>query len=98
MGKVNTTLFAKMIGKDLSLYEIYVDDIIFGSTNQEFCEEFEKMMDDQEFEMSMNGQLSYFFGLQIKQRKNGSFVSQASTLRTCSRNLEWKMLNQLEHI
>jgi hypothetical protein len=65
-----------MIGKDLSLCEIYVDDIIFGSANQEFCEEFGKMMDDQKFEMSMNGQLSYFLGLQIKQRKNGSFVSQ----------------------
>jgi hypothetical protein len=45
--------------------QIYVDDIIFGWTNQDFCEEFEKMMAN-EFEMSMIGELSYFLGLQIK--------------------------------
>jgi hypothetical protein len=65
MGKVNTTLFIKKIGKDLFVLQIYVDDIIFGSTNQDFCEEFEKMMVN-EFEMSMIGELSYFLGLQIK--------------------------------
>jgi hypothetical protein len=44
IGKVDTTLFTKKIGKDLFVLQIYVDDIIFGSTNQEFCEEFEEMM------------------------------------------------------
>ena len=43
MGKVDTTLFTKMIDKDLFVLQIYVVDIIFGSTNQDFCEEFEKM-------------------------------------------------------
>ena len=75
MGKVDTTLFIKKIGKDLFVLQIYVDDIIFGSTNQEFCDEFGKMMAN-EFEMSMIGELSYFLGLQIKQLKNGTFVSQ----------------------
>ena len=65
MGKVDTTLFIKKIGKDLFVLQIYVDDIIFGSTNQEFCDEFGKMMAN-EFEMSMIGELSYFLGLQIK--------------------------------
>jgi len=55
--------------------QIYVDDIIFGSTNQVFCEEFGRMMAN-EFEMSMIGDLSYFLGLQIKQMKDGTFVSQ----------------------
>jgi hypothetical protein len=59
MGKVNTTLFTKKIGNDLFILQIYVDDIIFGSTNQ--CEEFEKMMAS-EFEMSMIGELNYFLG------------------------------------
>ena len=59
MGKVDTTLFIKKIGKDLFVLQIYVDDIIFGSTNQDFCEEFRKMMAN-EFEMSMIGELSYF--------------------------------------
>ena len=59
---------------------IYVDDIIFGSTNQDFCEEFGKMMAN-EFEMSMIGELSYFLGLQIKQLKNGTFVSQGKYIK-----------------
>ena len=59
MGKVDTTLFTKKLGNDLFVMQIYVDDIIFGSTNQEFCEEFGKMMAS-EFEMSMIGELSYF--------------------------------------
>jgi hypothetical protein len=74
IGKVDTTLFTKKLGDDLFVLQIYVDDIIFGSTNQEFCEEFGKMMAN-EFEMSMIGELSYFLGLQIKQMKNDTFVS-----------------------
>ena len=70
MGKVDTTLFTKKLGNDLFVLQIYVDDIIFGSTNQDFCEEFGKMIAS-EFEMSMIGELSYFLGLQIKQMKNG---------------------------
>ena len=75
MGKVDTTLFVKKIRKDLFVLQIYVDDIIFGSTNQDFCEEFGKMMAN-EFEMSMIGELSYFLNLKIKQLKNGTFMSQ----------------------
>jgi hypothetical protein len=80
MGKVHTTLFTKKIGKDLFMLQIYVDDIIFGSTNQDFCEGFGKMMAS-EFEMSMIGELSYFLGLQIKQMKNGTFVSQGKYIK-----------------
>jgi len=39
MGKLDTTLFTKKICKDLFALQIYVDDIIFGSTNQELCVE-----------------------------------------------------------
>ena len=60
--------------------QIYVDDTIFGSTNQDFCEEFGKMMAI-EFEMSMIGELSYFLGLHIKQMKNGTFVSQGKYIK-----------------
>jgi hypothetical protein len=74
MGKVDTTLFTKKIGQDLFVLQIYVNDFIFGSTNQDYCEEFRKMMAN-EFEMSMIGELSYFHGLQIKQLKNGTFIS-----------------------
>jgi hypothetical protein len=58
MNKVDTTLFTKKVGKDLFVLQIYIDDIIFGSTNQEFCEEFRKMIVN-EFEMSMIEELNY---------------------------------------
>jgi hypothetical protein len=74
MDKVDTTLFTKKIGNNLFILQIYVDDIIFRSINQVFCEEFRKMMAS-EFEMFMIGELSYFLGLQIKKLKNGTFMS-----------------------
>jgi hypothetical protein len=51
IGKVDPTLFTKIIGKDLFACQIYAADIIFGSTNELFCEVFGKMM-SKEFEMS----------------------------------------------
>ena len=54
MGKVDTTLFTKKVSKDLFVLQIYIDDIIFRPTNQDFFEEFEKMMAN-EFKMSMIG-------------------------------------------
>jgi hypothetical protein len=62
IGKVDTTLFTKKIGNDIFICQIYVDDIIFGSTNEDFCKEFGEMM-SREFEMSMIGELSFFIGL-----------------------------------
>ena len=58
------------------LIQIYVDDIIFGSTNESLCKEFSIDMQS-EFEMSMMGELNYFLGLQIKQTNYGIFVNQA---------------------
>jgi hypothetical protein len=52
----------------------------FCSTNQDFCDEFEKTM-PKEFEMSMIGEHSYFLGLQIKQIKNSTFVSQGRYIK-----------------
>jgi hypothetical protein len=62
---VDSTLFTQTIDKDLFICQIYVDDIIFGSTIKSFCEEFSRIM-IQKFEMSMMGELKYFLGFQIK--------------------------------
>jgi hypothetical protein len=75
IGKADSTLFTRKIGRDLFVYQIYVDDIIFGSTNKSFCDEFSKIMTDR-FEMSMMGVLTFFLGFQIKQVKEGTFISQ----------------------
>ncbi|GMI96628.1 cysteine-rich RLK (RECEPTOR-like protein kinase) 8 [Hibiscus trionum] len=75
-GKVDTTLFIKRYNNDILVVQIYVDDIIFGSTNVCHCKDFSKLMQG-EFEMSMMGELSFFLGLQIKQMNDGTFINQA---------------------
>jgi hypothetical protein len=73
--KVDPTLFTKTCNGDLFICQIYVDDIIFGSTNLESCEEFSGVM-TYKFKMSMMGELTYFLGFQLKQLKEGTFLSQ----------------------
>nr|GEX15956.1 hypothetical protein [Tanacetum cinerariifolium] len=53
---------------------VYVDDIIFGSTKKELCTEFERLMKDK-FQMSSKGELTFFLGLQVKQKEDGIFIS-----------------------
>jgi hypothetical protein len=80
VGKVDPTLFTKTIAKDLFICQIYVDDIIFGSTNKSSCEEFSRIM-IQNFEMSMMGELRYFLRFQIKQLQDGTFISQTKFIQ-----------------
>nr|GEU81020.1 putative ribonuclease H-like domain-containing protein [Tanacetum cinerariifolium] len=74
-GKINQTLFIKKHKGDILLVQVYVDDIIFGSTNKELGTAFEKLMMDK-FQMSSIGELTFFLGLQVKQKKDGIFISQ----------------------
>jgi hypothetical protein len=62
---VDSTLFTRKMEKDLFVCQIYIDDIIFGSTNKSFCDVFSKIMTDR-FDISMMGELKYFFDFQIK--------------------------------
>jgi hypothetical protein len=73
--KVDPIVFTKTIVKDLFIWQIYVDDIFFGSTNKSSCEEFSRIM-IQKFDLSMMGELKYFLGFQIKQLQEGTFISQ----------------------
>ena len=73
------------------LVQIYVDDIIFGSTNNDLCQEFSKTMQS-EFEMSHMGELNFFLGLQIKQLRKEYSSTKTSTLKTYSNALEWTTL------
>jgi len=61
-GKVDNTLFLKSKGKQLLIVQVYVNDIIFGATNNDLCDEFSKLMKS-EFEKSMMGDLNCFLGL-----------------------------------
>jgi len=75
-GKFYLSLFIKRVGEHILLVQIYVDDIILGSTNNSSCEGFTSIMQG-EFEMSMMSELTFFLGLQIKEMKNGIFISQS---------------------
>jgi hypothetical protein len=68
------------MGKDLFVCQIYADDIIFGYTNKSFCDEFNKIMMDR-FEMFMMEVLTFFLRFQIKQAKEGTFISQMKYTR-----------------
>ncbi|GJW94626.1 retrovirus-related pol polyprotein from transposon TNT 1-94 [Tanacetum coccineum] len=70
------TLFTRQAGNDLLLVHIYVDDIIFTSTNTAMCNEFANQM-TAKFKMSMIGQMLFFLGLQISQSPKGIFINQS---------------------
>ncbi|GKA58450.1 putative ribonuclease H-like domain-containing protein [Tanacetum coccineum] len=74
-GTIDKTLFLKKHKSDIILVQVYVDDIIFGSTKKAWCDEFEALMKG-EFEMSAMGELTFFLGLQVQQRPGGIFISQ----------------------
>nr|GEV44327.1 uncharacterized mitochondrial protein AtMg00810-like [Tanacetum cinerariifolium] len=74
-GTIDQTLFIKKQKGDILLVQIYVDDIIFGATNKDLCKSFEKLIKDK-FQMSSMGKLTFFLGLQVKQKKEGIFISQ----------------------
>ena len=62
------------------LVQVYVDDIIFGSTNDDLCKRFAKLMQSK-YEMSMMGDLTYFLGLQVSQKESGIFICQSKYIR-----------------
>nr|GEV51517.1 hypothetical protein [Tanacetum cinerariifolium] len=74
-GNIDQTLFIKKQKGDILLVQVYVDDIIFGSTNKELCKAFKKLMKDK-FQMSSMGELTFFLRLKVKKKDDGIFISQ----------------------
>ncbi|GJR96416.1 putative ribonuclease H-like domain-containing protein [Tanacetum coccineum] len=72
-GTIDKTLFIKKDKHDILLVQVYVDDIIFGSTKKSWCTKFERMM-HKRFEMSSMGELTFFLGLQVKKKSDGIFI------------------------
>nr|GFA74425.1 retrovirus-related Pol polyprotein from transposon TNT 1-94 [Tanacetum cinerariifolium] len=75
-GSIDTTLFIKKKGKNIMSIQIYVDDIIFGSTNLEYYTKFSDLM-VKRFEMSMMGEMKFSLKLQVNQFSNGIFIKQS---------------------
>jgi hypothetical protein len=67
------------------IVEVYLDDIIFGSDDEKMSKEFARRM-QQEFEMSLLGELNFFLGLQIIQFKREFFIHQSKYVKICLRN------------
>nr|GFB80375.1 putative ribonuclease H-like domain-containing protein [Tanacetum cinerariifolium] len=74
-GTIDKALFIKKIKNDILLVQVYVDDIIFGSTKRSLSTEFEQLM-HKRFQMSSMGEITFFLGLQVKQQKDSTFLSQ----------------------
>ncbi|GJU16473.1 retrovirus-related pol polyprotein from transposon TNT 1-94 [Tanacetum coccineum] len=75
-GIVDPTLFTRRHGDAILLVQIYVDDIIFGSTKRVFAKRFEKLMKDN-FEMLMISEMKFFLGLQVHQSPQDIFICQS---------------------
>ncbi|GJV73777.1 putative ribonuclease H-like domain-containing protein [Tanacetum coccineum] len=74
-GIIDQTLFIRKHKGEFLLVQVYVDDIIFGLSNPKLCREFEALMHDK-FKMSAMGELNFFLGLQVLQKKDVIFLSQ----------------------
>ena len=73
--QANRTLFIKKVEGKLVVAQVYVDDIIFGSTKDDLAHSFSSMMQT-EFEISMIGELNYLLKRQIWQNNSSIFISQ----------------------
>ncbi|GKD17728.1 putative ribonuclease H-like domain-containing protein [Tanacetum coccineum] len=74
-GTIDQTLFIRKHKGEFLLVQVYVEDIIFGSSNLKLCREFEALIHDK-FKMSAIGELSFFLGMQVLQQKDDIFHSQ----------------------
>ncbi|KAJ9552315.1 hypothetical protein OSB04_016360 [Centaurea solstitialis] len=79
-GVIDKTLFIKREKQEILLVQIYVDDIIFGSTKSSMCKEFEDLM-HKKFKMSAMGELTFFLGLQVAQKEDGIFIHQSKYVK-----------------
>ncbi|GJS74973.1 retrovirus-related pol polyprotein from transposon TNT 1-94 [Tanacetum coccineum] len=76
-GTIDLTLFIRRFNDDILVVQVYVDDIIFGSTNPRYTQLFSDLMKSR-FEMSMIGEMTFFLGLQVNQSPWGIFTNQSN--------------------
>nr|GEX51266.1 hypothetical protein [Tanacetum cinerariifolium] len=75
-GTIDPTLFIRRFDDDILVVHVYVDDIIFGSTDPRYATLFSNLMKSR-FEMSMIGEMTFFLGLQVNQSPSGIFINQS---------------------
>nr|GEW78180.1 hypothetical protein [Tanacetum cinerariifolium] len=75
-GTIDLTLFIRRFHDDILVVQVYIDDIIFGSTHPRYIQLFSNLMKSR-FEMSMMGEITFFLGLQVNQSLCGIFINQS---------------------
>nr|GEV08696.1 retrovirus-related Pol polyprotein from transposon TNT 1-94 [Tanacetum cinerariifolium] len=75
-GTIDQTLFIRRFHDDILVVQVYVDDIIFGSTHLMYIQLFFDLMKSR-YKMSMMGEMMFFLGLQVNQSPCGIFINQA---------------------
>jgi hypothetical protein len=92
MGTIDKTIFSLKHGNDFLLVQIYVDDIIFGGLSHSLMSSFQEMMQN-EFQMSMVGELTFFLGIQVKQTKKDTSVQQVKYTKDLMKKFNIDELN-----
>ncbi|GKC50255.1 retrovirus-related pol polyprotein from transposon TNT 1-94 [Tanacetum coccineum] len=87
-GTIDLTLFIRRFDDDILVVQVYVDDIIFGSTHPRYTQLFSDLMESH-FEMSMMGEMTFFLGLQVNQSPCGIFINQSNYVLEILKNMEW---------
>ncbi|GJR75389.1 retrovirus-related pol polyprotein from transposon TNT 1-94 [Tanacetum coccineum] len=95
-GTIDPTIFTIRYEEDILLVQIYIDDIIFGSTNPKFSKRFKNIMHSR-FEMSLMGEMKFLLGLQIHQPPRGIFINEAKYALEILKNMVWKKVKALVH-
>nr|GEY87627.1 hypothetical protein [Tanacetum cinerariifolium] len=90
-GTINLTLFIRRFHGNILVVQVYVDDIIFGSTYPRYTQLFFDLMKSH-FEMSMMGEMTFFLGLQVNQSPCGIFINQSKYVLEILKNMEWNLV------
>ena len=90
-GKADQTLFIKREDGALIVAQVFIDDIIFGTTKDELAHSFSKLMQG-EFEMSMIRALDYRF---VNKIQVYSYLN-LNMLKILLKSLVWNLLVLLE--
>nr|GEY93071.1 hypothetical protein [Tanacetum cinerariifolium] len=75
-GTIDPTWFIRRFYDDILVVQVYVDDIVFGSTHPRYIQLFFDIMKGC-IEMSMMGEMTFFLGLQVNQSPCGIFINQS---------------------
>ncbi|GJY43193.1 putative ribonuclease H-like domain-containing protein [Tanacetum coccineum] len=92
-GTIDKTLFIKKDKGDILLVQVYVDDIIFGSTKKSLYDEFKGLMHNR-FQMSNMGELTFFLGLQVQQKEDGIFISQEKYVAKILKKFDFSIIKK----